>query len=77
MWHGFLPCPVVAVFHANRLLDFRLAAKISKTLIVVLHKLWISRCLLIHAKESCKVAIEELNDVREEIEETIESVECF
>ena len=72
---GLLPCSVVEVFHADRLLAFRMAEKISKTLIVVLRKLLLSGHSLIQTKESCEVVIEELNNLREEIEDTIESVE--
>ena len=61
VWHVFLPCLVVAVFHPDRLLAFRLAEIFSKT----------------HTKLPCGVAIEELNDATEEIEDAMESSECF
>lgn len=77
MWRGFIPSSVVAVLNADRLLVFIFAAKISKTLIVMLHKLWLSRHSLIHNKQPCEVAIEELNDAREDIEEIVESVDCL
>ena len=77
MWRGFIPSSVVAVLNADRLLVFIFSAKISKTLIVMLHKLWLSRHSLIHNKQPCEVAIEELNDAREDIEEIVESVDCL
>ena len=41
----------------------------------MLNKLLLSRCTLIHTKASCEVSIEEINDIREEIEQIVESVE--
>ena len=67
MWCRFLFCSVVAVCHADRLLVFRLAAKFSKTLSIMLHNLWLSGCSLIHTKLSFEVEIGKLNDVREEM----------
>ena len=42
-WNGFLPSLVVVVLHADRILVLRFEAKFSKKLMVILHKLWMSR----------------------------------
>ena len=58
-------------------MSFRLGAKLIKALLVGLYRLWVLRYELLHAKASCKVVIEEVNDLKTDIEEILVSSECI
>ena len=61
------------MLHPNRLVAFKLGIKLIKALLIGLHRLWVLRYKLIYTKALCKVAIEEVNNLKIEIEEILDS----
>ena len=70
-----LPKLIIKILHANKVQAFQFGAKLGKMLLTFLHKLWICRCSVIHTKVSSETVIKKISNLREEIEEILESTE--
>ena len=75
LWHGLVPMSEISILHKKKLRAFRIWAKLVKWLLASLHSLYVVRCYLTHTNASCDIAIEELNDLKEDMSEVLESSE--
>ena len=76
LWHRFIPLSMLPLFNEDILIARKVCKRLINLLVRQLHHLWIQWCLIIYAKASNKVIIEELIELKEEIQE-IQILEAY
>ena len=69
LWHSFLPSSLLDLLDKDIVLSWRKVVRLIKLLAMQLYQLWIQRCSIVHTKVSDKITFEELNELREEVNE--------
>ena len=67
LWYVFIPLSLLSLFHEDNLVARRIVTKLINLLVQQTHHLWIQRCLIMHAKASDEVVIEELAELKDKI----------
>ena len=67
LWYRFIPLSMLPLFNKDILMARKMCKRLINLLVRQLHRLWIQWCLVIYAKVSDKVIIEELVELKEEI----------
>jgi hypothetical protein len=63
----FIPLSLLPLFYKDNLVVRRIVMKLINLLVQQTHHLWIQRCLIMYAKVSDKVVIEELAKLKDKI----------
>ena len=76
LWSGIFPNSVIKVIHSDILCARRIISKICRQCILGSHYLWIARCNFIYMQSLEAVIIEELTDLRSELD-SLRHIELF